>query len=403
MNGYDSGNITANGGLTLANSVWNISGGTATVGAGSFIEADSSTVNFSGGATSGSVTLNGDTFDSTAPSTTGVNFTIFGTSNNTIEGTLPKNTTVTLETSFPFNTTVTVADGTVNNGAILLDSTRGDRTSQINTAGTFTNNGTLEAEALSNQGGGRVINGNLTNHGSFTVDNNIGLTYQNGTLSDDGVINANSTGNNTLAVNNSTWSLSGGTVNVPGSLTTTSTTVNWSGGATTGAVTMVNSTLNGSAPSTSGASFTMFGTNSALSGALPQNTTLTLETSFPLNTSVAVADGTVNNGTILLDSTRGDRFSQLTGSGTLINAGPGHIIAENAESAGGGRAIAMTLNNAGTLLIEQSASLGTSGSQNDNTGLIGIAPEAHSRCPGPRSPTKRPASSPAAARSAPPA
>lgn len=345
----DSGNITANGGLFINSSTWNISGGTATVGNGSFIQASSSTVNFSGGATSGSITLVDCTLNSTAPSTTGASFTFFD-NGNTLEGTLPKNTTVTLETSASFQSTVTVATGTVNNGVILLDSTRGDRTSEIVVTGTFTNNGTIEAEAVSNQGGGRVINGNLTNHGTLTVDSNIGLTYQNGTLVDDGVINANSTGNNTLAVNNSTWNLSGSTVNVPGSLTTNSSIVNWSGGATSGVVTMVQSTLNGSAPSTTGASFTMLGTNSALSGDLPKNTTLTLETNFSLNTTVAVADGTTNNGTMLLDSTRGDRTSQLVISGTMTNNGT--LEMQNAEGQGGGRTITGNLNNTGTLQVD---------------------------------------------------
>jgi hypothetical protein len=114
--------------------------------------------------------------------------------------------------------------------------------------------------------------------------------------------------------------MDGGTLNT-GTGVNVSGTLTVNAGTITGSTTLTNATLNFGANSTGTVNATLFGTSSSLSGDVPQTTTLTLETNAGFNTTLAIADGTVNNGTLLLDSTRSDRISQLSITGTFTNAG----------------------------------------------------------------------------------
>ena len=191
-------------------------------------------------------------------------FTYFDNKSNTLSGQIPAGVTITLQTSEAYNTSVIIADGTTSAGTIVLASTRGDRSSQIVSQGTFTNLAGGAIQTNGGNGGTRYLDGHIVSQGTISIGSGINVITEQGGQVDQ----------------------QGGTVNVPGYWELDKSTYNFSAGGTSGAPTLVNSALNVSAPAGAGA-FTYFDNKSnTLSGQIPAGVTITLQTSEAYNTSV---------------------------------------------------------------------------------------------------------------------
>src|SRR5262249_41355655 len=159
-------------------------------------------------------------------------------------------------------------------------------------------------EAVAGAGNNRYLDGNVNNAG--TVHSAAGAAF---------------------FVRNGTFAHTAGAVTGDGYLEFDNVTFNHTGGTVT-AANAVGTTLSVADTATGPAQFIFYG-NNTLSGTTGPGHALTLETNFTYNTVLTVAAGTVNRGAIRLDSTRGDRYSQIVvaSGGTLTNAAGGLIEA----------------------------------------------------------------------------
>src|SRR5258708_1762544 len=103
------------------------------------------------------------------------------------------------------------------------------------------------------------------------------------------------------------------------------------------------------------------------------NTTIDVQgnTAFG-NATLAVPDGLVNHGTLLLESLTNGYTDTLALAGTFTNAADG-VIQANPGSGGGPRTISGTLINAGTINVDTNTTLGSTGANFINTGVLTVA------------------------------
>ncbi|MCY2963303.1 MAG: hypothetical protein NT069_06560 [Planctomycetota bacterium] len=241
---------------------------------------------------------------------------------------LANSETLTLVSNAIVNTKLTFQSGVNSGGTINLDSPRGDRTTSIVvTQGEFINSTDAHINVIQNGGGGRQITGSLTNYGTITVESGIGLTVNN-------------------AVSN--FEMADGVVSGAGAVTIVGGTFHFTGGSVTGTLNLVDvaSTV---AESVTGVSrIDVYGTGSTLGANLSVSTTIRLQTDYTYNTTLTTLDGAENRGTIILDSTRGDRTAKLLiGGSQFVNAATGLI--QSVVGAGGGRQIRGKLANRGRI------------------------------------------------------
>jgi RHS repeat-associated protein len=322
-----SGTITNQGALRVASGIGLYAGGTFTQQDGSiavsgYLQFTHSTFHFDGSTVTGTVTLVDSALTIGAGSTGAASFALYGS--DSLAGNIAPGQTLTLLTSWDYSTTLTVAAGVVNAGTIRLDSPRGDRFTTLVAAGTLVNAPGGLIDVVKDGDGGRNLSGAITNQGTLRVVSGIGL-YVGGTFTQQG-----------------------GSIAVSGYLQFTNASFHFDGGAVTGTVTLVNSALAIGAGSTGTASFALYGSDS-LSGDIAPGQTLALLTSWDYSTTLTVAAGVVNAGTIRLDSPRGDRFTTLVAAGTLVNA-PGGLI-NVVTDGGGGRNLSGTITNQGVFRI----------------------------------------------------
>jgi hypothetical protein len=145
---------------------------------------------------------------------------------------------------------------------------------------------------------------------------------------------------------------------------------NFNGGILTGnAPVLTNSVLSIAAGSTGAGTFLMRG-SSGLSGDVAADQTVTAQAAYGMNTVLTAANGFTNSGAISLDSTAGYNSTLGVTSGTLLNAAGGRLSVK--PGAGGARILSLQLDNRGALTLETSASLGKSGADHRNTGLLSV-------------------------------
>jgi hypothetical protein len=340
----NQGAITVDAGANLYsnNSMFTDQGGAITVNG--YFQFYQDTFNFNGG-TASNVTVINSAFNIGSSSAGAATFDFYGS--DTLSGTVAVAQTLILQTNYNYNTTVTALDGSANAGTIVLDSTRGDRYSQLQAANnaTFTNLSSGLIHAIADQGGQRYLqNGTIVNQGAITVDANIALY-----------------------TNNTTFTDQGGAITVNGYFQFYQDTFNFNGG-TASNVTIINSAFNIGSSSTGAASIFLYGSDT-LTGTVAAAQTLTIYTSYDYNTNVTAADGAGNAGTIILDSPRGDRYSQLTLAGIFTNAATGVI--ESKADGGGGRYLRNgRLVNQGTVTADVNAYLDIRGTYQEAGGTV---------------------------------
>ncbi|HYT89560.1 MAG TPA: putative Ig domain-containing protein, partial [Gemmataceae bacterium] len=162
----------------------------------------------------------------------------------------------------------------------------------------------------------------------------------------------------TLNSANATFFASGRTLTVNGPDTLSAGSALWR-----------NSTWTGSGTLTNNASMTADG-NSTISSSLAQNGSLLVQGSDAGgHTTLTVANGFSNAGTITLQSLNQGWASNLTlTSGTLTNTG---TLTVNAGS-GGGRTLSAELRNSGTVNVNTSTTLGRTGATHQNSGNLNL-------------------------------
>ncbi|HYS54652.1 MAG TPA: SdrD B-like domain-containing protein, partial [Thermoanaerobaculia bacterium] len=298
----------------------------------------------------GALEMNGGTFNFTAGPIVGltpllINVALnFGGSNDpatfiqtaggsTVRGTIAANQTLWISGRGAGSHTIMSAPiGLTNAGTIRIESADSTYQSQLTiTTGALTNTGTIQINQGS--GGSRAINGTLINQGTINVG--VAMDYT-GTLTNTGTINIAS-GQKLLLGSGQTFNHNGGTIAGTGSLELTSSTFNFNGGTTTGTTPLlINSTLN-FGTSTSAASFIQTGGSSRATGTIaPAQTLWVSGRGAGSHTTLTLANGLTNAGSIRLESIDSTYQSLITiTGGTLINNG---TIDVN-QGAGGSRTI----------------------------------------------------------------
>ena len=162
---------------------------------------------------------------------------------------------------------------------------------------------TLQSRVLSATSGFTLFGSSFTSLGHFQTNAGT-LTVSHGTLTGSGI-----------QLKNSTLHLDGGGIK--------------------NALTLIDSDL-----ALNGGSVTdvfVYGQNSKLGGTISHATTVYLTTNYDYHTKLTLTSDVVNHGTIVLNSSRNDRWSRMTTStNTLTNAADGTI---QVKPGGGGLAI----------------------------------------------------------------
>lgn len=212
--------------------------------------------------------------------------------------------TLHLDTDIGNNTTLTTRTGAVNEGRILLGSSRIDRTCRLEVGAGFTNRSGGVIEVLRGEGGDRTINGALINQGLLSSSETV--TLFTGTYQADG-------------------------------------------GRAVGDVRFVNARIIPTRSTAGPTELQLFGSGSVLAGGNPTNLILRVISDVGAQASLTIPSNMVNRGTIRLESLRSDRTTTLNASAvTVENRGLIQIVSTNA----GGRVFRGSLVNYGRVLVD---------------------------------------------------
>jgi fibronectin-binding autotransporter adhesin len=356
MSGFTSATNTktleASGGGTLEfnGSSWNNAGGTITAQANSSVELTGNTT-ITGGTlnTSGTGSQIYVEANNVANLTTLTNNGTLNVQNNgqiDASGTITNNGTITLQaagnTTYYYAPVATTLTGT---GTLVLTSSNGQYTGNLDGAGGFTNDETITGAGLINQG-------TFTNNG--TINANISaatLTLQSFTAATN-TKTMEASGGGTMEFNGSSWTNTGGIieaetgsgVNLTGNTTITGGTLTTAG---TGAITVLaNNDANLASLTNSGTLNIQNNTQTQLTGAITNTGTITLQASG--NSTYLMINGAVTlsgAGTINLSSTNGQYSNLIYGVGTAPTLNSFNTI----EGAGNIGSSNMGFTNSGTL------------------------------------------------------
>lgn len=302
------------------------------------------------------------------------------------------------------------------------------------TTGTLTNaSGGKIAIQSGAGGGGRNLNAQLDNQGTITIDQPLSISptsadhVNSGTISVNADVTVTQAGttpsftqkSGTIAIANGkilsftggVFDLTGGTLDGPGAFKMTVGTFNHPGTGTLGnlsQLSLINNSTGNFTPNFSNATtdlvlnsatfngpgtLTNFktlnldnstvktllvnqatviahGTAAVTNLSTASGSTIRIEASNTFaNSTLTVSNGFTNNGTIELTTTSGAWASALTVStGTLTNSVAGVIVAQ--PGAGGTRTLNATLDNQGTITVDQALSISQTAPQHKNSGLI---------------------------------
>ncbi len=357
---------------------------------------NSGTFSDNGGTVDGTVTLanTGSTPTlSFGPSATSGALLFGGTlgGSYSLTGSIPSSASVTLQPSatVPELTTLVASSGFTNSGTIVLSAigANSNDTFGITATPTLTNAGVLTVNPGPTADGTRILNFNLINQATGTVNINASTTF--GTSSDYSLSNSgnfNIASGKTFSFGESftTFTQSAGTLNATGSLLLNGDIFNDNGGTINGTVTLDNNsgtpTLAFGSAATTGA-FLFNGTlggSYVLTGNIPTAASVTLQPSATITeiATLAASTGFTNSGTLLLSAigaNSSDTFN-ITATPTLTNAGV--LTVNPGPTADGSRTLNFNLINQtnGTVNINASTTFGTSSDYSlSNSGNFNIA------------------------------
>jgi hypothetical protein len=364
---YLRSNITnaTTGHITIGGFDTRIDASTTTINNGTFTVASTGGLSVSGGTAiftqaagtltnSGSLTLNGVTFNNNGGATSGHSPVLLNSSLNdlgvpgsfllecsdNLSGTIPSAATVTVQGNACGNADVTLTGaGLTNNGTLTLDSTNGNYA--LITGAPLLNNGVFNA--LLDNGGTRYIRVDTTNSATATMniaDFDTRIDSGN-TTTNNGALTVSATG--ALAVTNGTFNQAAGSVTNTGSFSLNSTIFNQTGGTASGnPLFLTGATLN----DTAGGSLFILQCNNSLGGTIPAGQTVNIQGNGcgAANTDL-IGAGVTNNGTLLLDSTNAN-YALISGAPLTNNA-----TFNTVDGAGGIRYLRVPVTNAGTMTI----------------------------------------------------
>ncbi len=297
---------------------------------------------------------------------------IRGTS--TLAGSLSAGQSLQIQSTSGENASVTATESLSSGGTIALtNASDGDENSEtlvIAKGDTLSNSGTLASEA--GKGGGRSIQGNVTNTGTFAVNRSTEYNGEAATLTNDGTLEV--ANEKTLHVSDKGGVVngSGGKIVGAGSgdvLATSSTSFKEGAGTTSGTLPVIvdDAALEYSG---AGASVIAIRGTSTLAGSLSAGQSLQIQSTSGENASVTAGASFTNAGTIALTNANdGDENSETliiaTGE-TLTNSG---TLASEAGK-GGGRSIQGNVTNTGTFAVNRTSEYNGSAAKLLNEGKV---------------------------------
>ncbi|MFI4977173.1 MAG: beta strand repeat-containing protein [Solirubrobacterales bacterium] len=278
---------------------------------------------------------------------------------DSLSGSLASGQSLSIESTSSANAEVTAATGFTNAGSITL--TNGDSASNfatlVTTSGTLTNSGTITSEQA--HGGGRTLQGNVTNTGTIAINANTTDNAASPTLLNEGAINIG-TGvalsvPSKPTISNETGGTIAGTGN--GALVQTEGTFSQGLGTTTGSEPVILDRAALHYAGTGASTIALRGV-STLSGTISAGQGLSIQSSCSEHATTTAAASFASSGTI--DLTNGDTCPNnatlnITGEGTLTNKATGTINSESPH--GGTRTIGGSVKNEGTLSLSAGQTL----------------------------------------------
>ena len=292
---------------------------------------------------------------------------------STLSGNLVKAQSLTIESTCGEHAGATAASGFTNDGTITLTNgdTCGNNATLATTSGTLTNSGRIGVEP--GVGGGRFLQGNLTNTGTIAIKIATSYTGSGVLLTNEGVLDMDKSILLKVSGGASVSNLAGGEIIGNGASSGVSMlggTFTEGGGITTGGgpVTVDDGALKYTG---AGKSRIVLLGASTLSGDIGSEQVLLIESTCGENAATTAAASFTNAGLVIL--TNGDacgNSATLTiGEGTMTNSG--QILVEPAV--GGARSLQGNLTNTGTLTINANAGDTVVGATLQNNGAINIA------------------------------
>jgi RHS repeat-associated protein len=305
---------------------------------------------YDGGVISGIPLLTNSVLD-IAPGAPAASYTTRAAS--TLRGNVPQNHSLFIQADgFAGNSSLTSANGFTNEGTINLESSHSSYSSSL-----FVTNGAL-TNALTGElnvnvgGGGRTIDAELVNRGSFNVHRGVSLPKR---ITNEGTFRIAADVTLDVFGDNHTFHQKSGDLQISGLLHLSAGAVlDYDGGAITGRPLLTNSVLD-IAPDAPAASYTTRAA-STLRSDIPQNHTVFIQADGTAgNSSLTSAASFTNAGKINLESSHGSYASSLIViNGTLTNATSGEI---NVNVGGGGRTIDAEILNQGTFNVNRGVAL----------------------------------------------
>ncbi len=351
------------------------------------------------------VTLSMDGSESITPSLTNLGTVTTSGTSNQLNGSFSNaaSSQLTIAANGSGDSALTIASGFTNSGTILLDNTdTAGRTASLDvTAGTLLNTNIIQTTSSGGHAGGdRNLNATIDNQGTIDVDHNTTITAtgnlatQNGTIdvATLKILNVSATG---VTVGSSTTLLGDGEIRLNGTQTLEllsdftipasgpdlsffgNVTVN--GGGTfivpNGASQNISGdTFNAALDIQNGGTFTANDGSSQINGNVTQAGDLNVEANSVTHADLTFANGFTNTGNITLDNsyTQARNATLTVTGGTLVNASGASIKSEVGGNVSGSRDINAAIDNQGTIDINQSTNITTTGNVATENGTIDV-------------------------------
>jgi hypothetical protein len=361
----NSGSITIAAGKTLTVSggdsthVFNMNSGGTITNSGDFVQ-NGGTFNHNFGTATGELQLRSVAID---PSPASGSATLIAQGNSNLTADIASNDVVEVAND-PTNApaVLTVPTPRVNEGTLRLSSRSScSCLARVNLTGggTLLNSGTLSSET--GTGGGRELNGTLTNQGTMTINRTLalagaGATFSNGgplTITAGQTLDVSPTGNTHVVNLNS-----GGTINNSGDFVQTGGVFNHNAGTATGTPLQLKGVALDPSATTGSVSFRAL-LASTLAGDVAPGDTITVTTDALNVPPTLTAPASVTNaGNIVLTSNGCPCLARLVvSSGTLTNTG----ILDVEAGTGGSRQIQGNLANQGAFNVKTATAFNQAG------------------------------------------
>ncbi len=260
--------------------------------------------------------------------------------------------------------TLTAANGFTNKGTIVLETTSGTSSSNLTvTTGVFTNKGVFNISP--GTGGTRTFSGDLDNQGTTNINANAAFEKISGVYSNTGAFNIGGSCALTISGNGQVFNQNGGTLANSGTFNINTAAFNFNGGNNTGnSLIIYQSDLRIGPGSNGQGNFSCRG-SSTFGGDIGTNMIVNINGITGLSAQLTAADGFINKGTIVLETTSSTPFSNLVvSSGVLTNKGAFYVN----PGTGGTRTFSGSLDNQGTVSINTNTTFDKLNSIHTNSG-----------------------------------